>query len=273
MNKNTKVIVVTSGKGGVGKTTSSAAIAAGLALAGKKTCVIDFDIGLRNLDLIMGVENRVYYDFIQVMNGEGKLNQALIKYKTIQNLYMLAASQTKNKDALTTEGVRKVLDQLIKKEFDYIICDSPAGIEAGARHALYWADEAIVVTNAEVSSVRDSDRMLGLLDSETHRAINDMEPVKQNLLITRYNPKRVNEGEMLSLEDIINLLGDIKQIGVIPESRSVMTASNKGQPVITIESEAAEAYKDVVQRILGNDLPMRFTTVEEKSFLKRIFGG
>ena len=275
MNKEAKakVIVVTSGKGGVGKTTTSAAIAAGLALQGKKTCVIDFDIGLRNLDLIMGVECRVYYDFIHVINKEAKLGQALIRYKAIDNLFILAASQTKDKNALTTEGVKTVIDELNAKDFDYIVCDSPAGIEGGAKHALYWADEAIVVTNPEVSSVRDSDRMLGLLDAETHRAKNDLEPVKQNLLITRYSPKKVNDGEMLSLEDIVEILGDVKQIGVIPESNSVMNASNKGQPVILLESDAAEAYKDVVQRIIGNDVPMRFTTTEGKSFLKRLFGG
>ena len=273
MNNKARVIVVTSGKGGVGKTTTSAAIAAGLALQGKKTCVIDFDIGLRNLDLIMGVERRVYYDFIHVINNEAKLGQALIRFKAIDNLFILAASQTKDKNALTTEGVKAVIDELNLKDFDFIVCDSPAGIEDGAKHALYWADEAIVVTNPEVSSVRDSDRMLGLLDSDTHRAKNDLEPVKQNLLITRYDPQKVNNGEMLSLDDIVEILGDVNQIGVIPDSSSVINASNKGQPVILLESNAADAYKDVVQRLLGNNVPMRFTTVEGKSFLKRLFGG
>ncbi len=268
----TKVIVTTSGKGGVGKTTSSAAIAMGLALQNKKTCVIDFDIGLRNLDLILGVERRVIYDFIHVINGEASLNQALIKDKHCENLYVLAASQTRDKDALTKEGVQKVIEELKTKDFDYIICDSPAGIEGGAKHALYWADEAVVVTNPEVSSVRDSDRMLGMLGSNTFRAENNMEPVKQNLLVTRYCPKRVDKGEMLKVDDIEEILGTINLIGVIPEDTNVMNSSNKGQPVILSESRAAEAYKDVVSRLLGDERPMRFIS-EDKGILKRLFGG
>lgn len=267
-----KVIVVTSGKGGVGKTTSSAAIAMGLALQGYKTCVMDFDIGLRNLDLILGVERRVIYDFIHVINGEANLNQALIKDKKCDKLFVLAASQTKDKDALTKEGVKRVIDELKQKDFDFIVCDSPAGIEGGAKHALYWADEAIVVTNPEVSSVRDSDRMLGMLGSETYRAEQNQDAVRQNLLITRYNPARVDRGEMLTVEDIKDILGDINLIGVIPEDDSVMNASNKGQPVILSESRASEGYKDVVARLLGEEREMRFTA-EEKGFFKRLFGG
>ncbi|MBU2895628.1 septum site-determining protein MinD [Vibrio hepatarius] len=267
-----KVIVTTSGKGGVGKTTSSAAIAMGLAQQGQKTCVIDFDIGLRNLDLILGVERRVIYDFIHVINGEATLNQALIKDKHCDNLFVLAASQTRDKDALTKEGVQKVIEELKAKDFDYIICDSPAGIEGGAKHALYWADEAIVVTNPEVSSVRDSDRMLGMLGSNTHRAENGLDPVKQNLLITRYDPSRVDKGEMLNVQDIEDILGAITVIGVIPEDGNVMNSSNKGQPVILSDSRASEAYKDVVARLLGEEREMRFVT-EDKSFLKRLFGG
>ncbi|MCY9861042.1 septum site-determining protein MinD [Vibrio coralliirubri] len=267
-----KVIVVTSGKGGVGKTTTSAAIAMGLALRGYKTAVMDFDIGLRNLDLILGVERRVIYDFIHVINGDANLNQALIKDKKCENLFVLAASQTKDKNALTKEGVKRVIDELKQKDFDFIVCDSPAGIEGGAKHALYWADEAIVVTNPEVSSVRDSDRMLGMLDSETYRAEQNQEPVKQNLLITRYNPARVDRGEMLTVEDIKEILGDVKLLGVIPEDDSVMNASNKGHPVILSESRASEGYKDVVSRLLGEELEMRFIT-GEKGFFKRLFGG
>lgn len=213
-----RIIVVTSGKGGVGKTTSSAAIAAGLALAGKKTVVIDFDIGLRNLDLIMGCERRVVYDFVNVINNEANLTQALIKDKRVENLFVLPASQTRDKDALTQAGVDAVFKELDKQGFDFIICDSPAGIETGALMALYFADEAIVTTNPEVSSVRDSDRILGILDSKSQRAEKGMEPVKQHLLLTRYNPSRVNMGEMLSVQDVEEIL-HIPLIGVIPESQ------------------------------------------------------
>ena len=214
--KTAKVIVITSGKGGVGKTTTSAAISAGIALKGHKTVVIDFDIGLRNLDLIMGCERRVIYDFVNVINGEANLNQALIKDKRVENLFILPASQTRDKDALTKEGIAKIIEEL-KKEFDYIICDSPAGIEKGALMALYYADEAIVVTNPEVSSVRDSDRILGVLASRSYRAENKLEPVKEHLLITRYSEARVKRGEMLAIEDVLEILS-IPLLGVIPES-------------------------------------------------------
>ena len=193
-----KIIVITSGKGGVGKTTTSASFAAGLALHGHKTAVIDFDVGLRNLDLIMGCERRVVYDLINVIQGDAKLNQALIKDKKCSNLFIMPASQTRDKDALTLEGVGKVIQELVDMGFTYIVCDSPAGIESGALMAMYYADEAVIVTNPEVSSVRDSDRILGILASKTKRAIEGQEPIKEHLLITRYNPKRVNEGEMLS---------------------------------------------------------------------------
>ena len=198
----TKIVVVTSGKGGVGKTTTSASFASGLALRGYKTVVIDFDVGLRNLDLIMGCERRVVYDFVNVINNEATLNQALIKDKHTENLFVLAASQTRDKEALTQEGVERILRDLAEMEFDYIICDSPAGIETGALMAMHYADEALVVTNPEVSSVRDSDRILGMLSSRTLRAINGSDPVKEHLLITRYNPTRVEEGQMLSIEDL-----------------------------------------------------------------------
>ncbi len=224
-----KIIVVTSGKGGVGKTTSAAAISTGLALRGKKTVVIDFDVGLRNLDLIMGCERRVVYDLVNVIQGEAGLNQALIRDKRVENLFILPASQTRDKDALTQEGVEKVLEQL-KGDFDYILCDSPAGIERGAQLAMYYADEAIVVTNPEVSSVRDSDRILGLLGSKTQRAEQGLDPVKEHLLITRYNPARVTSGDMLTLDDIREILA-IDLLGLIPESEAVLRASNQGVPV------------------------------------------
>ncbi|PJD94520.1 MAG: septum site-determining protein MinD [Legionella sp.] len=265
-----KIIVITSGKGGVGKTTSSAAISSGLALKGHKTVVIDFDIGLRNLDIIMGCERRVVYDFVNVINGEATLNQALIKDKRIPNLYILPASQTRDKDALTLEGVEKTLNEL-SKEFDYIICDSPAGIETGALMAMYFADHAIVITNPEVSSVRDSDRILGILSSKTKRAVENREPVQEHLLITRYDPDRVDRGEMLSVADVKEILA-IPLIGVIPESKSVLRASNTGTPVILDEtSDAALAYQDAIDRFLGEDKPMRFVSNERKGIFRRLF--
>ncbi|UTM56369.1 septum site-determining protein MinD [Photobacterium sp. CCB-ST2H9] len=268
-----RIIVVTSGKGGVGKTTSSAAIASGLALKGKKTAVIDFDIGLRNLDLIMGCERRVVFDFVNVINGEAKLNQALIKDKRVDNLYVLPASQTRDKDALSKEGVEKVLNEMDEMGFEFIICDSPAGIETGALMALYFADEAIVTTNPEVASVRDSDRILGILDSKSRRAENNETPVKQHLLLTRYNPSRVTQGDMLSVADVEEIL-HIPLLGVVPESQSVLNASNKGEPVIfDVDSDAGQAYQDTIERLLGKERPFRFIEEEKKGFLKRIFGG
>ncbi len=267
-----KVIVVTSGKGGVGKTTTCANIATGLAQREKKTVVIDFDIGLRNLDLVMGCERRVVYDFVNVLQGEASLKQALIRDKRSDNLYVLPASQTRDKDALTQEGVGKVLDEL-KESFDFIVCDSPAGIERGAVMALYYADEAVVVTNPEVSSVRDSDRILGILAAKSRRAEQgEEEPIKEHLLITRYSPRRVSIGEMLSISDVQELLG-IPLIGVIPESESVLQASNSGIPVIHNEkSISGQAYTDVVARFLGENKPMRFVDEEKKSLLSRLFG-
>ncbi|CAK5464439.1 septum site-determining protein MinD [Escherichia coli] len=268
-----RIIVVTSGKGGVGKTTSSAVIATGLAQKGKKTVVIDFDIGLRNLDLIMGCERRVVYDFVNVIQGDATLNQALIKDKRTENLYILPASQTRDKDALTREGVAKVLDDLKAMDFEFIVCDSPAGIETGALMALYFADEAIITTNPEVSSVRDSDRILGILASKSRRAENGEEPIKEHLLLTRYNPGRVSRGDMLSMEDVLEILR-IKLVGVIPEDQSVLRASNQGEPVILdINADAGKAYADTVERLLGEERPFRFIEEEKKGFLKRLFGG
>ncbi len=240
-----KVIVVTSGKGGVGKTTTSAAVGTGLALRGFKTVIVDFDVGLRNLDLIMGCERRVVYDFVNLINGDSNLN----------------ASQTRDKDALTEEGVERVLNEL-KETFDFIVCDSPAGIEKGAHLAMYFADEAVVVTNPEVSSVRDSDRMLGLLASKSRMAEKG-EKIKEHLLLTRYNPERVENGEMLSVSDVEDILS-IPLLGVIPESQAVLKASNQG---------VGQAYGDAVDRLLGQEKPHRFLEAQKKGLLQRLFGG
>ena len=268
-----ETIVVTSGKGGVGKTTTSASIACGLARRGKRVAVIDFDIGLRNLDLIMGCERRVVFDFINVINGDANLNQALIKDKRIDTLYLLAASQTRDKEALTDEGVRRVLDELAAEGFEYIICDSPAGIEKGAHLAMYFADRAVVVVNPEVSSVRDSDRILGLLASKTLRAEQGNGGVKEHLLLTRYSPRRVASGEMLSVKDVKDILG-LDVVGVVPESPDVLSASNAGVPVILNgESDVSAAYEDAVARLLGETVPMRFTEEPKRGFFARMFGG
>lgn len=264
--------MVTSGKGGVGKTTTSAAIGTGLALRGHKTVIVDFDVGLRNLDLIMGCERRVVYDFVNVVNGEANLQQALIKDKRLENLFVLAASQTRDKDALTQEGVEKVLMDL-KKDFEYVVCDSPAGIEKGAHLAMYFADEAIIVTNPEVSSVRDSDRMLGLLASKSRRAERNEDPIKEHLLITRYHPERVSKGEMLGVDDVKDILS-VDLIGVIPESEAVLKASNQGVPVILDDqSDAGQAYSDTIDRLLGKNLPLRFIEMPKQGFFARLFGG
>ncbi|MFC3678593.1 septum site-determining protein MinD [Bacterioplanoides pacificum] len=265
-----KIIVVTSGKGGVGKTTSSAAFSAALAMKGHKTVVIDFDVGLRNLDLVMGCERRVVYDFVNVVQGEASLKQALIKDKRLDNLFVLPASQTRDKDALTKDGVEKVLNDL-SADFDFIICDSPAGIEHGAQMALYFAEEAVIVTNPEVSSVRDSDRIIGILQSKSRMA-EQGKSVKEHLLLTRYNPERVERGEMLSVNDVEEILA-IDLLGVIPESEAVLKASNQGVPVVHDEdSDAGQAYSDAVARYLGEDRPHRFLEKQKKSFLKRVFG-
>ncbi len=265
------IIVVTSGKGGVGKTTTSAAFGTGLALRGFKTVIIDFDVGLRNLDLIMGCERRVVYDFVNVINGEAKLSQALIKDKHTENLHILPASQTRDKDALTLEGVQQVLDAL-QQDFDYIVCDSPAGIERGAHLAMYFADNAVIVTNPEVSSVRDSDRILGLLASKTKRVEEGLPAPKEHLLITRYSPRRVESGDMISLETVQDILS-IPLLGVIPESQAVLRASNSGIPVIMDKmSDAGQAYSDAVSRFLGDSVPHRFLNIEKKGFFKRLFG-
>ncbi|MBK1735954.1 septum site-determining protein MinD [Halorhodospira abdelmalekii] len=267
-----KIVVITSGKGGVGKTTTAASFAAGLAKRGHKTAVIDFDVGLRNLDLVLGCERRVVFDFVNVITGDARLHQALIKDKRLDNLMILPASQTRDKDALTAEGVEQVLGEL-REQFDYIICDSPAGIERGAHLASYYADDAIVVTNPEVSSVRDSDRVLGLLASRTRRAEQGEDPVCEHLLLTRYDPHRVTKGEMLSVDDVCEILA-IELLGVIPESTDVLNASNAGVPVILDEgADAGRAYDDAVARYLGEERPHRFIHAERKGLFGRMFGG
>jgi septum site-determining protein MinD len=250
-----RVLVVTSGKGGVGKTTTTAALGAALAHYGEKVVVIDFDVGLRNLDLVLGAERRVVFDLINVINGLAKLPQALIRDKRLENLYLLPASQTRDKDALTEEGVAAVIAQL-RKTFDWIICDSPAGIERGATLAMRHADEAIIVTNPEVSSVRDSDRIIGLLDSKTAKAERG-ERVDKHVLITRYHSARAARGEMLSIDDVLEILS-IPLLGIIPESEEVLRASNVGSPVTLNNplSPPARAYFDATRRLKGEDIPM-----------------
>jgi septum site-determining protein MinD len=267
-----RIIVITSGKGGVGKTTTSAAMAMGLAQRGHRTVVVDFDVGLRNLDLIMGCERRVVYDFVNVINGEANINQAMIRDKRCDSLYVLPASQTRDKEALTKEGVGRVLEEL-SQGFDYVVCDSPAGIEHGATMAMYYADDAVVVTNPEVSSVRDSDRMLGILSSKSRRAENNDEPIREYLLLTRYAPERVAKGEMLSVGDVQEILS-LDLLGVIPESQAVLNASNAGVPVILDgESDAGQAYGDMVSRYLGDEVPYRFLEVKRKGFFSRLLRG
>jgi septum site-determining protein MinD len=267
-----KVIVVTSGKGGVGKTTTSANLSMALAALGHKTVVIDFDVGLRNIDIVLGCERRVVYDFIHVIKNEVTLNQALIKDKTCDKLYILAASQTKDKDSLTQEGVEKVINELKAAEFDYIICDSPAGIESGAQLAMYFADEAIVVSNPEVSSIRDCDRIIGMLNSKTKIAKETSE-MKSHLLITRYDLERAMTDDMLNYQDVLDIL-ELPLIGIIPESKDIITSSNNGRPVaLNKESDAGIAYRDLADRVTGKDVDMKYTELVKKGFFKRVFGG
>ena len=265
-----KILVVTSGKGGVGKTTSTAAIGAALAKAGQKVVVVDFDVGLRNLDLVMGAERRVVFDLVNVIQGDAKLPQALIRDKHLDNLSLLPASQTRDKDALTAEGVARVIAAL-REKFDWVICDSPAGIERGAQLAMRHADVAIVVTNPEVSSVRDSDRIIGLLDSKTERAERG-ERVDKRLLMTRYDTARASRGEMLKTEDVLEILS-IPLLGIIPESQEVLRASNLGTPVTLSnpDSAPARAYTDAARRLQGEDVPMTVPE-ERRGIVQRLFG-
>lgn len=264
-----QVLVVTSGKGGVGKTTSTAALGAALAANGKKVVVVDFDVGLRNLDLIMGAERRVVFDFVNVIQGQAKLQQALIKDKRLNNLFILPASQTRDKDALTEEGVEKVIAEL-RKTFDWIICDSPAGIERGALMAMRHADVAVVVTNPEVSSVRDSDRIIGLLDAKTQKAEAGSE-IEKHILINRYDPSRVARGDMLSIDDVLEILS-LPLIGIVPESEAVLKASNLGTPITLSEpaDPTAKAYMDAAKRLLGETFEMTVPK-PKKGLLSQLF--
>ncbi len=265
-----KVVVVTSGKGGVGKTTSTAALGAALAQSGANVVVVDFDVGLRNLDLVMGAERRVVFDLINVVQGDAKLPQALIRDKRIDTLSLLPASQTRDKDALTSEGVQKVIADL-REKFDWVICDSPAGIEKGAVMAMRHADIAVVVTNPEVSSVRDSDRIIGLLDSKTEQAENGGR-IEKHLLLTRYDPARAARGEMLKVEDVLEILS-IPLLGIIPESEEVLRASNLGSPVTLLNplSAPARAYIDAAKRLRGEQLEV-VVPLERKGLIGRLFG-
>jgi septum site-determining protein MinD len=265
-----KVIVVTSGKGGVGKTTSTAALGAALARTGQNVVVVDFDVGLRNLDLVMGAERRVVFDLINVVQGVAKLPQALIRDKRIETLYLLPASQTRDKDALTEDGIARVIADL-RSRFDWVFCDSPAGIERGATLAMRFADEAVIIANPEVSSVRDSDRIIGLLDSKTEKAEHG-ERMAKHLLIARFDPGRAARGEMLGVQDVLEILS-IPLLGVIPESEEVLRASNLGAPITICgqQSAPAHAYMDAARRLAGEDIEMMIPT-EKKGLLNKLFG-
>jgi septum site-determining protein MinD len=264
-----QVVVVTSGKGGVGKTTSTAALGAALAMSGKKVAIIDFDVGLRNLDLVMGAERRVVYDLINVAQGDAKLAQALIRDKRLDTLYLLAASQTRDKEALSEKGVEKVINEL-KQQFDWVVCDSPAGIERGATLAMRHADRAVIVTNPEVSSVRDSDRIIGLLDSKTVKATKG-EQVDKHLLVTRYDPARAGRGDMLTVDDVLEILS-IPLLGIIPESREILRASNVGAPVTLNNPDCApaRAYSEAAKRLGGEEIVM--TVPAKPNLLTKLFG-
>src|SRR5687768_15716536 len=244
------VLVITSGKGGVGKTTSTAALGAALAQDGQEVVVVDFDVGLRNLDLVMGAERRVVFDLINVVNGDAKLSQALIRDKRVETLSILPASQTRDKDALTDEGVARVMGEL-REKFDWVICDSPAGIERGATLAMRHADIAVVVVNPEVSSIRDADRIIGMLDAKTVKAENGQRVDKQ-LLLTRYDPIRARRGEIMTVETVLEILS-LPLLGIIPESGEVLLSSNVGAPVTlgSPGSAPAQAYLDAARRLKG----------------------
>jgi len=265
-----QVLVVTSGKGGVGKTTTTAALGAALAQQGQTVVVIDFDVGLRNLDLVMGAERRVVFDLVNVIQGVAKLPQALIRDKRLDTLWLLPASQTRDKDALTSNGVARVIAEL-KQKFDWVICDSPAGIERGATLAMRHADAAVIVTNPEVSSVRDSDRIIGLLDAKTEKAEKGGR-VDKHLLITRYDPLRASKGEMLNIDDVLDILS-VPLIGVVPESEEVLRASNVGSPVTLCNpsSAAARAYGEAARRLKGENLPVTIPS-DKKRLFTRLFG-
>jgi len=265
-----KVIVVTSGKGGVGKTTSTAALGAALARGGQRVVVVDFDVGLRNLDLVMGAERRVVFDLTNVVHGTAKLSEALLKDERLDALYLLPASRTRGKEALTEEGVARVISEL-RDQFDWVVCDSPAGIERGALLAMRFADEAIVVVNPEISSVRDSSRILGLVDTRPLK-VETGGRLDKHLLITRFDPVRVARREMLSVDDVREVL-PVPLLGIIPESEEVLRASNLGSPVTLCNaaSAPARAYLAAARRLKGEDVPMTIPN-DRKGLLDKLFG-
>ncbi|WP_104721633.1 septum site-determining protein MinD [Helicobacter mesocricetorum] len=261
------VITITSGKGGVGKSTTTANLAVGLALLGKKVVAVDFDIGLRNLDMILGLENRIVYDIVNVMEGECNLSQALINDKKTKNLYFLPASQSKDKNILEKEKVVCLIEKL-KNEFDYILLDSPAGIEGGFEHAMFLADEALVISTPEVSSVRDADRVIGIIDAKSKKAASG-EEVKKSVIINRLKPEMVEKGEMLSIADVLNILA-LPLIGVVPEDDKIISSTNLGEPIIYSNNLTAQAYKNIARRILGEEVPY-LELKPKKGFLGRLF--
>ncbi|WP_295739003.1 septum site-determining protein MinD [uncultured Helicobacter sp.] len=268
-----QVITITSGKGGVGKSTATANLAVGLAQEiekeNKKVVAVDFDIGLRNLDMLLGLENRIVYDVIDVMEGKCNLSQALINHKKTKNLYFLPASQTKDKTILDKDKVGALIDEL-RQKFDFVLIDSPAGIEGGFEHAILWADRALIVVTPEVSSVRDSDRVIGIIDAKSHKAQNN-EEVQKHIIINRIKPELVKKGEMLSVEDVLGILA-LPLIGLIPEDSKIVSATNNGEPVIYTQAPSAKSYRNIAKRILGVDVP--FESLESEGMLgalKRIF--
>jgi len=264
------VIAVISGKGGVGKTTATANVGLGIALNNKKCIVVDFDIGQRNLDMILGLENRVVIDMAQVMDGEAKLKQAVIKSKVSENLYFLAASQTKDKSVLDSDKIKALIDAL-KEEYEYVILDAPAGIESGYEHTIEFADKAIVVVNPEVSSIRDADRAIGILDSKSQKVKNG-EEVKKYLIINRISAEMVQKGEMLRSEDILDIL-NIELLGKVPEDKGVVDASNQGRPVVlNKKSMAGQAYARISGRMCGQNIEMKDVENASSSVFKKLAG-
>jgi septum site-determining protein MinD len=266
-----KIVTITSGKGGVGKSTTTANVATALAKLNKKVIAIDFDIGLRNLDMILGLENRIVYDVIDVMEGNCNLAQAIIKDKRTPNLHFIPASQTKDKNVLDKEKVKKLLEDL-KKEFDYILIDSPAGIESGFEHSIFLADRAIIVTTPEISAVRDADRVIGIIDSKTQKAIEGKE-VEKHILINRIKPELVEKGDMLSIEDVLHILS-LPLIGVVPDTEDIVSSTNLGEPIVhNQKSIAGEAFRRIAKRIEGEEVPL--VDLETNSgflaMLKRLF--
>ncbi|MBN2782695.1 MAG: septum site-determining protein MinD [Campylobacterales bacterium] len=264
------VIAVISGKGGVGKTTTTANIGLGIAQNGKSCVVVDFDIGQRNLDMILGLENRVVYDMVHVMDDGVDVKQALIKSKMSPNLSFLAASQTKDKSVLNSEKILKLINSL-KESFEYVILDAPAGIESGYEHTIEFADKAIIVVNPEVSSIRDSDRAIGILDSKSQR-VKDGSEVDKFLIINRIDAKMVQSGEMLKSDDILEILS-IPLIGKIPEDRGIIEASNQGRPIVLFEnSKAGQAYKRIAKRLCGEKVDFVDVESETTGFMQKIKG-